>query len=157
MKILKKISTATIIGTKPNVRAIPEEGTLALYSVGGRVSGLKTGETSNGPWLALTGEFIAVRVSDSEQFMAGVAFIPGATADVLAGAFRSNPQTVIEFAVRVGVRLDSTSATGYVYEVETVEAPKTSDAMARIAGLLKGPEQLPEEMPKEKGKGKKKG
>lgn len=106
-----------------------------LYRVLGSASGIGTGESDNGVYTYFKGSFLATNYDTGEEFRAGKAFMPGAASTLLEGAL-SGDVTAVEFAFDVGIELDETSATGYVYTVESLLKPTQEDPLLRLSSSL---------------------
>jgi hypothetical protein len=126
MQLIRKISTATIYGGKLNVqRAVAEApGTVDLYSVYGRANGVVRGKskfTDNGEnredeWMGFVGQFEAVHAETGEIVRSGKCFLPQYAAEIVAGQFGEDAETVT-FGFVVCAEKDDSSAVGYTYSV----------------------------------------
>ena len=137
MQVVSKLSTKTMIGTiKPG--DLPEVGEKPLFRIMGIVNGVKTGQSTYGDWLAFTGQFKAVTISEDgeigEEFRSGVCFLPEIATDLVRGAIPEDGST-LEFAFDIGaVRFDS--AQGYKFTVRPLVDAGVSDPFEAIANKL---------------------
>ena len=89
---------------------------------------------------ALLGSFIAEAPSidkpgEVARFRTGQLFLPDVALDLVAPAvIASKKSETVQFAFRIGVVKDSTSATGYVYVAEALIEPEENDPLALLAG-----------------------
>lgn len=166
-QIIRKISARHVVG---NVRAIAprenQDGSLPrdvvpLFRVFGQASGVKSGESDNGPWTGLTGRFEAVSLVPDpdtgeikgDSFTAPQCFLPEPTNSMIADELKredANGKRVVEsleFAFEVGVKAAKTSI-GYEYTcvplMERAGADPLSALRDKIAALPppKRPAQL---------------
>ena len=146
-----------------------------LFSLFGTIKGTKTGESTYGPWIAMVGEFEAIRHTDGETLRAPVCHIqdPLETYVKMALANNVNEETgemaPVEFAVKVALRRskpkDENEGVKYEYVLSPLIEPKESDTLAAlrnsIIGSLPAPETpseeepAPSDAPKPKAKSKK--
>jgi len=138
--LIKKISPKTIIGKI----AIPEKAT-ALFTVIGICNGLKTGQSTYGDWMALTGQFEAMNLETGEASVAPQVFLPEPLNGLIAAKVRTpdeNGQPVsIRFAVEVGVKPAKT-ATGYEYTVRELVDSTDNDPLADLRKALPAPPKV---------------
>jgi len=118
--LIKKISINKVIGGKPKIAEIakyfadhPEEKALYLARFFGTANGTKNGISDFGEWMCLTGQFRAINVETGETFDSGICFLPDVAQDMVLGALTGS--NAVDFAFDIGVVLDASSATGYVY------------------------------------------
>lgn len=131
MKLLSKISVKTIHGPVDVRKFSEEENVQELFTVYGRAAAVKTGESDKGPWVAVLGEFKAIRI-DGETFASYKFFPPShAFAEGLQAmiALDAGP---VDFAVKVTARYDQTAITRYVYDIENLMESRPSAALASI-------------------------
>lgn len=137
MNLIKKISIKTVIGNVQQGIMRQEIKPGNLMRIVGVASGVKTGVSDYGDWLALTGQFKATNLLTNEQYTSGKAFLPDEASDLIAGAVRGEDSQAVEFAFDIGVKLDESSATGYVYTVTPLMEMGGDDPLARIESSLK--------------------
>jgi hypothetical protein len=126
MKVVRKIQAKGLVG---NVKDA-EEGT--LYTVVGKATGLKGGESNYGPWECLKGDFIA-QTNDGEQYRGSQLFLPEIAHDMVAHQLKEGNEAV-EFGFIIGKKNDETSAIGYVYTCEPLFQPEPeSDPILKLA------------------------
>jgi hypothetical protein len=146
-RIVKKI-TAKIVCGKVDMEKLIEYGKLQgktavmpLFAVIGMASTFQAGETTLGPYVKLLGQFKAVNADSGEIFRSGAAILPGSANDMIYGALRALGEEggSVEFAFKVGVQRDESSAVGYVYVVEQVMTEGQSDPLAALEMRLSLP------------------
>jgi len=137
-KILRKLSIKTVTGLLvKDIRKWAEETPgKPIMTVMGVATGIQTGETDNGPWTALRGNFMAQN-SKGERFRGGRAFIPdGGALDMVLGMLGDDSVENVKFAYNIFVREDNASVTGYTYVSEPLLEPAENDPLeAMISGL----------------------
>lgn len=137
MVIIKKINTKTVVG---DVKKAPE-GT--LYTVIGRATGLKGGESNYGPWECLTGDFIATS-TDGSQFRANKCFLPEMAHEAVAHQIREGADCV-EFGFEIEKKVSEASSVGYEYVVNPlIHAEPETDPLLKLARLVDQNLQLEE-------------
>ena len=142
--LIKKISINKVIGGKPKIAEIakyfadhPEEKALYLARFFGAANGTKTGISDFGEWSCLTGQFRAINVQTGETFDSGICFLPDVAQDLVLGAL--NGSNAVDFAFDIGVVLDDSSATGYVY-IATPLVQEENNPISRMQEKLAGME-----------------
>lgn len=135
-KLIRKISAKTVCG---NVKAIAKdlkEGeSKQIMEVIGLVkpgnSGIQTGETDNGPWVAFKGGFEAVDLETGESYKAPKMFLPEVATELLMPAVEAaESDVVVHFSI--GIRQDENSAPGYTYIVEPKQETSESDPLEML-------------------------
>lgn len=139
VQLVKKLSLKSIIG-KPDVKALHESGkAIDLFTVGGRLSGKKTGVSQFGEWVAFTGSVGAVRHSDGVEFRGAELFLPEvAEAYVLPVVDDAKGQPV-DFAFIIGIE-PMTKPSGelsYSYTVKPIVAADAVDPMAELMNKMR--------------------
>jgi hypothetical protein len=146
-RIVKKI-TAKIVCGKVDIEKLIDYGkqhgkiaVMPLFGVIGMAADFQAGETALGPYVKLLGQFKAVNAETGEEFRSGAAIIPGSGNDMVYGALRGLGEGggSVEFAFRVGVQRDESSAVGYVYVVEQVYQQGQTDALSSLESRLSLP------------------
>lgn len=124
--IVSRLSAKKICGkiNKP-------EGKTPLLQVFGIATGTKTGESTYGPWVALTGQFRAVNLETGELFQSGVCFLPRMGTDLVTPLLKTDGVNGLEFALNIGV-VPSDTNTGYEYYVEPVLQAGESDPLEAL-------------------------
>lgn len=135
--LIKKISAKTIVG---NLSA-PEKAT-PLYTVIGIANGIKTGNSTYGEWLALTGRFEAVNIETGEAYVAPQVFLPEPMQGLIAATVRT-PDDIgntpsVKFAVEVGFK-PAKSVLGYEYTVRELIDAEENDPLADLRKALPAP------------------
>jgi len=149
LALLKKLSAKNIMG---DVSAyVPDEvgETVELFRIFGKVSTLKRGESTYGPWIKFGGTFGAIRTHDGAQFRSGAMLLPAPVDAILAGAVeqsiadaKDNDGEVVpvEFkavvSIRATVRKNPTDR-GYEYICQTVGDPAAKDELAHLSDSVK--------------------
>lgn len=140
---IKKIATRTVFGDVSAIREAcggkeGKEGTKGeLFTVYGVANSVKQGESNNGPWTALKGEFRAIG-KDGKQYMSTTCFLPDVGLDPVVNALQANDGAQVKFAYKVIAINSPKSATGYEYGVEPIFQPKENDALGELANLIAG-------------------
>ena|ERR1700679_440703 len=127
---VKKLTTKIIVGKK--IGKI--EARTTLYSVIGVATGIKVGESNYGAWTALVGRFEAERTADGEMFASPLLLLPEVTGQPIIDAVKIHEG--VEFALIVSVE-PTLSAPGYVYDIQTVVAPRRNDMLAILRATLR--------------------
>lgn len=142
--IKRKLSTKIIGFSKTDVANFVKEAKgkpVDLYSVIGRLTGVKKMETQYGESVGFTGMFEAINMFSGESLNASTIYLPSVVTDYLLGAFENREeQGVIEFAVVVQAS-ENDSPTGYEYSFKPYSDPKESDEMEHLRNLLPAPEK----------------
>jgi len=126
MQLLTKLSAKKLIGKieKPTKKT-------ALFRVLGIATGVKTGESTYGPWVAFLGQFRAIRNSDNEVFQAGQCFLPAMASNLMLPVVNQHGDTGVEFAFDIGV-VPAENAIGYEYFAEPIVESGETDALAAL-------------------------
>jgi hypothetical protein len=127
---VKKLTTKIIVGKK--IGKI--EARTTLYSVIGVATDIKVGESNYGAWTALVGRFEAERTADGELFASPLLLLPEVTGQPIIDAVKIHEG--VEFALIVSVE-PTLSAPGYVYDIQTVVAPRRNDMLAILRATLR--------------------
>jgi hypothetical protein len=127
---VKKLTTKIIVGKK--IGKI--EARTTLYSVIGVATDIKVGESNYGAWTALVGRFEAERTADGEMFASPLLLLPEVTGQPIIDAVKIHEG--VEFALIVSVE-PTLSAPGYVYDIQTVVAPRRNDMLAILRATLR--------------------
>lgn len=148
VSIKKKITMKEIVGGRPTPPAADKTGDEAVNWVGriiGVASGLKTGESQYGPYVALMGNFAATRLDDKGEIAvndkgerlfdvrAGQAFLPDVACNLVSPLLDNAPKgTAVQFGFDIGVERDDTAATGYVYVCRSLVEPAENDPLTLL-------------------------
>jgi len=143
MELIKKITSKTVGYDKPYLQTLfgttlaKDGDTIAAYKVVGIVSDIRPGQSDFGPYAKFIGEFVCT-TENGEQFQSGTALLPTTIADLLQGAVMQarEKQQSVEFGCAIGVKRDSTSATGYVFTAQPLMEFKSSDRMGNLLHKL---------------------
>jgi len=143
MALIKKISVKTVCGNiKKMIASQPEgeEKSVPVMRAYGTATRTQTGEGDNGPWVAFVGQFKAVNLLDGVEYTSGKMFLPDVASDLLEGALGAAENNNVEFAFDIIAVPDEASATGYVYQAESLIEPEKDDTFSRMEKTL--PTQL---------------
>lgn len=143
--LVSKISTKIVCGKTK----VPTERT-PLMRIIGSATGIQTGESNYGEWVAFKGRFKGINLETGEEFIAGKAYLPSVATDLLQDAVvRSNGAVDFGFDI---YSEPSEATIGYQYSVDPlIEAEETDPFSALESHLPK----LPSPKGKKKAKAKK--
>jgi len=126
-EMVRKITNKALFGGAPK---LGDKKELVLGTVMGITRGIKTGESGNGPWTALTGAFEA-HTHDGRILQSPVLFLPDPMNSMIAEQI-ANPDTEsLQFAVRVKM-VASDVPIGYEYRCETLVETDAADPLADL-------------------------
>lgn len=134
LRLVKKLSTKTIIGTVPIEKSDPADKRVHLYDMFGIAVGIKTGESNYGSFTAFKGEFRAV-VPGGDVFQSSTCFVPSVIESQLSIAVGEAKGQQVKFAFKVFAAKTEKSPF-YTYEIESLVAPKPSDAMQELSSVV---------------------
>lgn len=143
MKLLKKITIKAVFGDVKKAVASSElvQGdALPVMRVVGKCDRSAVKETDYGASVTLKGNFMATNLATGEIARSNTCYLPDAAADAVAGALLD--AETVEFGFDIFAEVDAGSATGYVYSVTPLIAPKEDDALSRLAASLPAIPQL---------------
>ena len=150
MKLLKKMSAATLIGKIPTrvveIKSTDDSGAekiekvlrgieQPLMRVIGLATGVKTGITNFGTWFAFTGQFQATNILTGELARSANLFLPESVTELLVPTVKAAGETGVEFAFDIGVR-PFNNAQGYEYTVNHLIAVQESDPLQALSMRL---------------------
>lgn len=142
-EMLKKMSAKNVMGGR--VRLGDGDNERDLYTIFGLANGLKNGSSDFGDWIALMGQFKAIRAGDGAVFYSAKAFLPDVAQDMIVAAVKSAQEddrnASVEFAYVIGIR-ESDTATGYEYTCRPL-IEQRADALASLESRLVGKLALP--------------
>lgn len=150
-QIIRKITTRHVIANvKYFVPQADKDGNVAkdvipLYRMFGQATGVRKGESDNGPFVALTGRFEAVVVAadpqtgevDAKVYAAPECFLPEPMNAMIADELDQRDATgkrvvqSLQFAFEVGVKAAKT-ATGYEYTCTPLIEREGADPLAAM-------------------------
>lgn len=151
----KKLGPQTIC---PDLLNNPGPTTRWLYRIAGRVTGTLEGSTQFGKWVALTGEFHALRFDTGETFTSNKAFLPAGAADLIAAALgkmqEADADAAVDLLYDIGIqqnKREKDNPTKYDYVIRkpdgaSVKRSQVFDMMKQFAlppGVVKGQPALP--------------
>lgn len=137
MKILKKITTKTVLG-KESIRGLiklADGEPVKLYRAYGCAVGKKEGESNYGHWSCLVGDFRAFSFLNGERYASSQLFLPETAQLVVEATLAAEGVKASEFAFDIYVVEDEASTVGYVYQTTPVGEVSGEDPMARIEKL----------------------
>jgi hypothetical protein len=141
-KIVRKLSMKLLAGDvidAPREGEGDENGVVWLANIAGMAVDTKVGESQYGPYKALVGQFVAEAPSRDKpgemiRFRTGTLYLPDVALDLVAPAVEQSAKGEnVQFAFRIGIQRDTTSATNYVYVAESLIEPEASDPMEVLA------------------------
>lgn len=137
MDILKKITIKDVCG---RTRIIAPEGhkdgdpipDRLLMLVMGMVTRVSDGNAQYGDFIKLHGQFEATNLSNNKQFAAGACILPDVANDMVHAQFAAEGVTTVQFAFRIGVKVNDSVAIGYEYYAEPVVSMAENDPLAAL-------------------------
>lgn len=148
--LLRKLSSKTVLGQRPRFSDGDENGAEKfLYRLAGRVTGIQTGTSDFGAWVAFKGNFQAERF-DGQTFAGPKAFVPEPVQSMLEDAIQKQLADglvpSIQFGIDVYAVLDESAAVGYTFRVVPILKPadETDSLLAELnkAHALPSPETV---------------
>lgn len=139
---IKKISVKTVVGSMKSVLAAGADGG-GLMRVIGRVTSVKSGESTYGKWTGLLGQFEATNLLSGEVFESSVCLLPDVILNKILVALED--VDTLDFAADIGFRrTDDARDGGSGYEYYAT--PLMDDASDPLEGLRRKAAQF--ELPK---------
>ena len=135
MELLRKISSKTVLGDRPE--RPKDKKTVPLYSVYGIANGLQTGTSDYGDWIKLKGSFEAVRFSDGLVMQSGACILPEPVNSMTAAALQQTDDDgkrvnqSIQFSLEIGLKRTDT-AIGYEYVTTPLIEAGGADPLAAL-------------------------
>lgn len=130
--LLKKLSVATVYGEiSKDSEAVNNSS--PIIRVFGIASGIRTGQSNFGDWVAFTGDFGAINLESGEAYRGPQVFIPQPAQGMLEAALSKSEN--VEFAFEIGVKPSKKGSMGYEYTVRPIKEASDSDAFAALADL----------------------
>ena len=137
MALVKKLSVKSVVGdVKKMVAAGDIKKSTPVMRAYGKATGIQTGTSDNGDWVAFKGEFKGINLLTGEEYGSGKLFMPDVASDLLEGMLVGEEVNGVEFGFDLLVKPDASSATGYVYEAEPLIKPAQDDTLSRLAADL---------------------
>lgn len=138
MQLVSKISAKTVYGSVDIKALHTAKVEKKIIRVIGLASGIKTGETSFGAFVAFTGNFKAINLDTNEEFRSGKVFLPNIAQNLLEGALAQTESDAVEFAFDIGVKpvQDRQGKDSYEYTVTPLMAAQDNDPLAALEGKL---------------------
>lgn len=153
-KILKKLTIREFIGRKPDLLAAAMLGRpkgkddkgadifigtqgqpVKLMRVLGQCTGFKADESDNGPFVLLSGQFVATNMLTGEMVQTARAILPDAIGELVSSAVKSGAEAV-DFAVEIFVEYDEAAATMYKFTAKSLMEPETPKPIASLMARL---------------------
>jgi len=132
--LLKKISAKTLVGDVKKLIAGHATGTkLDLFTIMGVSSGVESGSSTYGDWVAFKGKFEATNLETGEVSLAPKCFLPEPLQSMTVEALREHG--TVEFAIVVGVLVNTELPMGYEYTCNPLHEIKQSDDLAHLRAL----------------------
>lgn len=142
MELKKKLSAKTIVGKVKALLPKDEKGNIingspiALMRIYGICNGIKSGVSTFGEWIAFTGNFKGIRLSDGEVFAGSQLFVPDVVTELLAPVVRAAQGADVEFAFDIGAQGTETEV-GYEYMVQPLMKIEESAPLLALEARLK--------------------
>lgn len=141
VKVARRLTIANAYGTVSMIReAATSEGHAILevlgIATGSKVvnSKLPNGDVSES--IAMLGEFTGRNLDTGAVTYAAVCFLPEPVPSMTAEKLKDESIERVEVALRIGVKTDARSVTGYVYETEPLRAYVPSPALLQLTADL---------------------
>lgn len=142
-QLTKKLSLKTIIGRVDvkELHAANEDKTpkhpngIDLFTVGGRITGIKTGNSTYGEWKAFIGNCGATRHSDGVEFRGAELFLPSVAETFVEPVVLEAKGAPVDFAFIIGVK-PMTKPSGELSYEYTVKPLIEADAVDPLAELM---------------------
>lgn len=142
MKLVKKVSIATVIGKVPTeIKKIttPEGKEVdkafgieqPLMRVIGLANGKKTGNSNFGAWLSFSGQFEATNIITGEVARGANLFLPDVAGELLAPVVDAANGADVVVGFDIGAK-PSNNAQGYEYTVTPLTKPAENDALGAL-------------------------
>jgi len=134
IKIISKISTSIVLG-KDRVGELKKEfigGTIKRFHavrVYGNATGARSMSNEKGDFVKFTGQFRAVNPETGEEVQSGALFLPPIAENFVFGALNGVESGGVMFGFDLFMVADSTSATGYVFEVSPLMDEPANDPL----------------------------
>lgn len=146
-KILRKLTIKEAVGGKAELLKIAQTGkekpdsstgkAIPILMVIGQAHGAVAGESDNGPYLKLKGEFEATNLVTGEIIPnVSTAILPNFVADMIASAMKANSDNPVDFGITFSVSYDETAATMYKFDAESLMPAEPARAVSAIKARL---------------------
>jgi len=108
-----------------------KEGILhTIVKIFGLCHSAKPGQSDNGEFLKLSGEFTGVNLTTGELYSSSTAILPNFISDQFVSVLKEHGS--VEFALEIGVERRDNTATGYVFSVKSLMPAKSSNRMLEL-------------------------
>lgn len=143
--LVKKITARDVMGNMKEFMREHGSGKkdgdqIELFNIIGQVIGHQVGESTFGPWVKLKGRFRATNTTTGDVFNSSVAMLPDEITDPVLAALTLDGAASVDMAFDIGVKIDDSTAVGYVYVVKPLMKPSEDDPLERLQKQLTGPD-----------------
>lgn len=138
IELLSKLSLKSVYGAV-NIKVLHEgKKTIHLMRVLGIASGVKTGSSNFGDWLAFTGNFKATNLETGAEFRSGKIFLPTIASGLIEGAIQQAETDSVQFAFDIGVKpvQDRQGKDSYEYTVTPLVEAQDNDPLKQLENTL---------------------
>lgn len=144
MAMVRKI-TAKVVCGMPDKRAIINSDGEPMWqmAVYGSAHRSIAGETDYGPYIKFRGRFEAINLDSGETFQSSNLILPPIAEELLEDALTADNVKSVEFGLRVGVRKDESSVSGYVWVAESIRDTEETDPLERLRAELTDAKVIP--------------
>lgn len=126
-RILRELHKASGKGDNEDT---PDGTSLKVCKITGRTTSAKTGQSENGEYTALLGEFVGLDMVTGEVFNSGKCILPNFVSETIAAALLESQ--AVEFALEIGAVAKEDAATGYEFTVRPLVNTEPTDNMKRL-------------------------
>lgn len=146
-EIIKKISAKTVCG-KIKQEVLGKDGDdqdvigfreRSLMRVIGVATGVRTGTTNFGEFVAFRGQFQATDLSTGKEFRSSQCFLPDDVTGMIHAQLASGDTKAVEFAFDIGIRPRDDLPIGYEYTSKPLLKPSENDPLTNLLAKLEPP------------------
>jgi hypothetical protein len=134
--IIRKL-TIKSISDKPTLKDLIEHTEIPLCRVYGIANGMKPDSTDYGNFVRFMGDFRGTNLKTGEQVRSGQMIMPKIIEDLIAGQLVNPEISALEFGFEIGMRLDETVATKYVYTAKSLIEAAENDPLIALENKMK--------------------
>lgn len=145
MKLLKKVSIATVVGKVPTqvvevanaageVEKVKRGIEQGLMRVIGLATEVITGNSTYGAWTGFKGQFQATNILTGEIYRGSQVFLPDTVTDLLAPVVKSS-ENGVEFAFDIGAK-PANNVIGYEYTINHLMKVEENDPLNALSARL---------------------
>lgn len=147
-QILKKITTKTVCGKVDKKSVINSEGDpIWMMVILGRATRRLAQSSDLGEYIRFKGTFEATNIETGEVFKSMNLIVPPIAEDIIEEGFAAEGVNAVEFALKLGVRRDDDSVSGYQWVAESVKKAAEGDPLAALRSELVEQKVLPHIVP----------